>query len=94
MHGKCNATTYECDCDLGYTGPDCSTDCQCNHQSMCSRGIGICDACQENTGGSNCQYCLPGYYGNPSEGKTFFFYLIFISVCDILKYEMFKSRLK
>lgn len=68
VHGKCNATTYECDCDLGYTGPDCSTDCQCNHQSMCSRGIGICDACQENTGGSNCQYCLPGYYGNPSEG--------------------------
>ncbi|XP_063423029.1 multiple epidermal growth factor-like domains protein 8 [Mytilus trossulus] len=67
VYGKCSVD-YECHCDLGYTGPDCSTDCQCNNQSVCTKGVGKCDSCQNNTNGSHCQFCLHGYYGIPSKG--------------------------
>lgn len=70
INGKCG-TNYECNCYLGWTGPDCNTDCQCNNQSMCSKGVGLCDRCHHNTGGTYCQLCLPGYYGKPSQGKTY-----------------------
>ena len=51
VHGECikhasNASLDECDCDLGWTGPVCSVDCQCNNHSTCQTAIGVCDDCQ------------------------------------------------
>lgn len=56
-HGKCmGAPDYICKCDLGWDGPDCSVNCGCNNHSTCSKGIGICDSCQDWTTGKVFKY--------------------------------------
>lgn len=65
INGYCvGAPVYACKCDLGWTGPDCATNCGCNNHSNCSKGVGICDDCHDWTTGEFCQYCRAGSYGN------------------------------
>lgn len=45
-HGTCNMTTYQCKCDLGWKGDNCSIDCGCNGHSTCVNQTGVCDKCQ------------------------------------------------
>ncbi|XP_073729243.1 attractin-like protein 1 isoform X1 [Misgurnus anguillicaudatus] len=41
--------------------------CQCNGHSTCVNGS-VCDQCKNLTTGPQCQTCLPGYYGDASNG--------------------------
>eukprot|EP00040_Diaphanoeca_grandis_P037096 m.240056 g.240056 ORF g.240056 m.240056 type:complete len:1146 (+) comp33756_c1_seq1:491-3928(+) len=63
VYGTCSAPNV-CTCDLGFTGPLCDIDCGCNQHSTCTTGVGICDACQDNSTGQFCTECLPGSHGN------------------------------
>ncbi|TRY81796.1 hypothetical protein DNTS_023120, partial [Danionella cerebrum] len=42
-------------------------ECQCNGHSTCVNGS-ICEQCKNLTTGSHCQLCLPGYFGDPTNG--------------------------
>ncbi|XP_047489262.1 multiple epidermal growth factor-like domains protein 8 [Penaeus chinensis] len=65
VHGYCSGPpNYECICHLGWTGPDCATNCGCNNHSTCSSGVGVCDQCQDWTSGEFCHVCQPGSFGN------------------------------
>lgn len=52
------------------------TTCYCNGNiylndwSSCDNMTGVCLKCLFNTTGSQCQYCLDGYYGDPIEAKN------------------------
>ncbi|CAD5209051.1 unnamed protein product [Bursaphelenchus xylophilus] len=40
--------------------------CNCQgHTDQCDPFTGHCLSCQHNTTGTQCEHCLPGYYGNP-----------------------------
>lgn len=61
--------------------------CQCNGHSVCVNGS-VCEQCKNLTTGSQCQICLPGYYGDPTnggkcQGEIFLFLFMFtsMSVC-------------
>ncbi|KAJ8374971.1 hypothetical protein SKAU_G00055510 [Synaphobranchus kaupii] len=42
--------------------------CECNdHASECDTN-GVCLDCTHNTTGAHCDQCLPGFYGDPTEG--------------------------
>ncbi|XP_035271308.1 laminin subunit alpha-1 [Anguilla anguilla] len=42
--------------------------CECNdHASECDAN-GVCRDCTHNTTGAHCDQCLPGFYGDPTEG--------------------------
>uniref|UniRef100_A0AAR2J9J2 Attractin-like 1a n=1 Tax=Pygocentrus nattereri TaxID=42514 RepID=A0AAR2J9J2_PYGNA len=43
--------------------------CQCNGHSTCVNGS-LCVQCLNFTTGQKCQTCLPGYYGDPTNGGT------------------------
>ncbi|XP_023931409.1 multiple epidermal growth factor-like domains protein 8 isoform X3 [Lingula anatina] len=65
IHGNCSkAPDYVCQCDLGWHGDECNTDCGCHGHSSCSQGTGLCDECQHWTMGNHCEICRPGSYGN------------------------------
>ncbi|XP_026680192.1 multiple epidermal growth factor-like domains protein 8 [Diaphorina citri] len=65
IYGYCKGPPdYSCQCELGWTGVDCSVNCLCNNHSTCVHGIGICDECHDWTTGDHCQYCRAGSYGN------------------------------
>ncbi|XP_043275705.1 multiple epidermal growth factor-like domains protein 8 isoform X2 [Venturia canescens] len=65
VNGYCSeAPDYKCECNLGWTGPDCRTNCGCNNHSTCLQGVGICDDCQDWTTGEYCEFCKAGSYGN------------------------------
>lgn len=63
-HGTCNMTTYQCKCDLGWKGHNCSIDCGCNGHSTCVNQTGVCDKCQDYTTGEHCEFCVNGSFGN------------------------------
>nr|DBA26649.1 TPA: hypothetical protein GDO54_010888 [Pyxicephalus adspersus] len=43
--------------------------CRCfGHSDSCDDITGFCNNCQHNTYGRYCDYCLPGFYGNPTDG--------------------------
>ncbi|KAK5882849.1 hypothetical protein CesoFtcFv8_021392 [Champsocephalus esox] len=41
--------------------------CQCNGHSRCVNGS-VCERCGNLTAGLHCQSCMPGYYGDPTNG--------------------------
>ncbi|XP_035260007.1 attractin-like protein 1 isoform X1 [Anguilla anguilla] len=41
--------------------------CQCNGHSTCVNGS-VCDQCRNLTTGQQCQTCMPGYHGDPTNG--------------------------
>uniref|UniRef100_A0A8D8PUQ8 Multiple epidermal growth factor-like domains protein 8 n=1 Tax=Cacopsylla melanoneura TaxID=428564 RepID=A0A8D8PUQ8_9HEMI len=51
--------------------------CECNDHG--NSMLGVCDSmtgeckCQDNTHGKNCERCLPGYYGDPTDGGTCYY---------------------
>ncbi|XP_070539699.1 attractin-like protein 1 isoform X2 [Ptychodera flava] len=45
---------------------DCPA-CQCNGHSNCTNET-ICENCEDNTQGDQCQECSPGFYGDPTNG--------------------------
>lgn len=58
VNGYCSgAPDYVCNCNLGWTGVDCSVNCGCNNHSTCTKGVNICDSCQNWTTGEFCQIC-------------------------------------
>ncbi|XP_053675074.1 multiple epidermal growth factor-like domains protein 8 [Anopheles nili] len=65
VHGHCSGVPdFRCMCDLGWTGVDCSVNCECNNHSTCLQGVGRCDRCQNWTEGEFCERCSPGSFGN------------------------------
>uniref|UniRef100_A0A8B9EMM7 Laminin subunit alpha-2 n=1 Tax=Anser cygnoides TaxID=8845 RepID=A0A8B9EMM7_ANSCY len=45
--------------------------CTCfGHAEMCDDITGECLDCKHNTGGSYCDRCLPGFYGDPTKGTA------------------------
>lgn len=66
--GRCVAPDV-CECLTGFRGSNCSLDCGCNRHSACS-GDGTCLECIHNTGGERCQFCLPGFFGDATQGTA------------------------
>lgn len=70
IHGYClGAPQYMCNCDLGWTGADCSINCGCHNHSTCKGGVGRCDECQDWTEGKFCESCKPGSHGNATTSQ-------------------------
>lgn len=45
--------------------------CQCNGHASCKSNTSVCiQPCQDNTEGPHCNRCMPGYYGDPTNGGT------------------------
>lgn len=45
--------------------------CNCHrHSDTCDRETGVCQNCQHNTTGGQCQRCLPGFYGDATRGSS------------------------
>ncbi|KAM6083233.1 laminin subunit alpha-2 isoform 2-T2 [Chlamydotis macqueenii] len=45
--------------------------CTCfGHAELCDDITGECLDCKHNTGGSHCDRCLPGFYGDPTKGTA------------------------
>ncbi|XP_035760661.1 attractin-like protein 1 [Neolamprologus brichardi] len=57
-----------CSSDRGYNWAfiQCPA-CQCNGHSRCVNGS-VCEHCGNLTAGTHCQSCMPGYYGDPTNG--------------------------
>lgn len=52
VHGRCSGPPdYQCECELGWTGPGCQEDCGCHGHSTCFQGVGTCDNCHDLTDG-------------------------------------------
>lgn len=77
-------------CDNGYYGNplqigDFCKPCDCRGNAnpyvpnWCDHKTGQCLQCLGNTGGWNCDECLPGFYGNPLSGQCKGYYSFFIS---------------
>ncbi|XP_023182834.1 attractin-like protein 1 isoform X1 [Xiphophorus maculatus] len=57
-----------CSSDRGYNWAfiECPA-CQCNGHSRCVNSS-VCEHCGNLTAGTHCQTCIPGYYGDPTNG--------------------------
>ncbi|XP_066538803.1 laminin subunit alpha-1 [Hoplias malabaricus] len=44
--------------------------CECNDHAIECDINGVCLSCSHNTTGPHCDQCLPGYYGDPTEGTA------------------------
>ncbi|XP_035981975.1 attractin-like protein 1 [Fundulus heteroclitus] len=57
-----------CTSDRGYNWAfiECPA-CQCNGHSRCVNSS-VCEHCGNLTAGTHCQTCMPGYYGDPTNG--------------------------
>ncbi|XP_038159063.1 attractin-like protein 1 isoform X1 [Cyprinodon tularosa] len=57
-----------CSSDRGYNWAfiECPA-CQCNGHSRCVNSS-VCEHCGNLTAGTHCQTCMPGYYGDPTNG--------------------------
>ncbi|CAH1240507.1 HSPG2 [Branchiostoma lanceolatum] len=54
--------------ETGGTGP--GQDCSCNNHAYGCDASGVCQNCQHNTEGPNCDRCRPGFYGDPTRGNA------------------------
>uniref|UniRef100_A0A663E5D9 Laminin subunit alpha-2 n=1 Tax=Aquila chrysaetos chrysaetos TaxID=223781 RepID=A0A663E5D9_AQUCH len=60
-HRRVNGTIFD-----GVCAP-----CTCfGHAELCDDITGECLDCKHNTGGSYCDKCLPGFYGDPTKGTA------------------------
>ncbi|XP_078697736.1 basement membrane-specific heparan sulfate proteoglycan core protein-like isoform X9 [Branchiostoma floridae x Branchiostoma belcheri] len=50
------------------TGP--GAECNCNNHAYGCDDSGMCQNCQHNTEGPNCDRCRPGFYGDPTRGNA------------------------
>jgi len=68
QHGTCSAPGV-CSCDFAWTGVRCQLACKCHGNSNCAgpESLATCLQCENHTMGDQCQYCLPGYVGDPSQ---------------------------
>ncbi|KAG0725000.1 Multiple epidermal growth factor-like domains protein 8 [Chionoecetes opilio] len=57
-----------CECNFGYVGANCSTECLCNGHSDCAGPLHLttCLHCHNNTRGSQCHLCRHLYVGDPA----------------------------
>ena len=45
--------------------------CECNgHSNNCNADTGVCTSCLDNTMGDDCELCVGGFYGNPTDGQA------------------------
>ncbi|MEQ2273772.1 hypothetical protein XENORESO_008822, partial [Xenotaenia resolanae] len=61
--------------------------CQCNGHSRCVNSS-VCEHCGNLTAGTHCQTCMPGYYGDPTNGgkcngKVLKVQRVFVRVCEL-----------
>ncbi|XP_023570030.1 laminin subunit alpha-2 [Octodon degus] len=60
-HRRVNGTTFGGICEP----------CQCfSHAESCDDVTGECLNCKDHTGGPYCNVCLPGFYGDPTQGTS------------------------
>ncbi len=59
-------------CHFSYVGESCETLCKCNKHSECAglNKLDVCLNCQNNTMGSQCQFCKPFFVGDPRNGNS------------------------
>ncbi|KAK2530650.1 hypothetical protein Q9233_006211 [Columba guinea] len=63
-----NARPCKKPCSLRTTCSNCTSNaCQCNGHSTCINS-NVCDQCKNLTTGKQCETCMPGYYGDPTNG--------------------------
>ncbi|XP_078671480.1 uncharacterized protein LOC144911446 isoform X8 [Branchiostoma floridae x Branchiostoma belcheri] len=83
---SCQHNTYGSQCEYcmpGFTGDarrgtpqDCQKQqtqpqvCNCNGHSTTCNDLGVCQDCQHNTYGANCELCLPGFAGDARRGTA------------------------
>jgi hypothetical protein len=93
-HGTCDAQTMSCQCDPrghfadahcstcedGWYGPDCASNCTCQHGGVCDTVTGLCTCVQdmslrrEGKGcfqGPQCQYCCDGFGGPACNQRSY-----------------------
>eukprot|EP00039_Didymoeca_costata_P007362 m.98960 g.98960 ORF g.98960 m.98960 type:complete len:2628 (+) comp13656_c0_seq1:122-8005(+) len=73
-HATCERP-FECECEPGWRGANCTEDCGCNLHGVCPEtptdggNVTIpCLECKHNTTGATCDTCAPGFYGDPRNG--------------------------
>ncbi|XP_067662212.1 multiple epidermal growth factor-like domains protein 8 [Haliotis asinina] len=73
-HQRCNQGKCvhpdQCECNFGWVGVSCNTECQCNMHSNCEDETKAdnCTQCLNNTQGTDCGECKENFVGNPKKG--------------------------
>ncbi|XP_076454870.1 multiple epidermal growth factor-like domains protein 8 [Babylonia areolata] len=70
MEGVC-VRPDKCECNFGWVGDNCSTECQCHKHSNCVSVAkkDVCIKCENNTMGRQCEMCRPFFVGDPKTGE-------------------------
>ncbi len=81
---RLNSNSKTSRCHFSYVGESCETLCKCNKHSECAglNKLDICLNCQNNTMGSQCQFCKPFFVGDPRNGNS----------CVSFKYKPLSSK--